>query len=143
MGILSIFTVCLLVVLTWFTARVLYRREVAKLQKSFEQERLEISKLAKKRSGAVQWGKSIEQFIPFTTEFPLPPEDVVFLGMPIDYVGFTDTGSETNCTVHFIEVKSGKAVLSKKQWNIRKAIKEGRIKWHEISVDANPLKSLE
>jgi predicted Holliday junction resolvase-like endonuclease len=143
MEILSILVTCLFTVLTWFTARVFYSKELAKLLASFEEERADISKLAKKRSGAVQWGKSIEQFIPFTTEFPLPPEDVTFLGMPIDYVGFTDTGSETACTVHFIEVKSGKSVLSKKQWNIRKAIREGRVKWHEISVDGNPLKTLD
>jgi len=141
MKLLSIFTVCLLIVLTWFIARVFYRKEIARLHTFFEQERAEISKLAKKRSGAVQWGKSIEQFIPFTSEFPLPPEDVVFLGMPIDYVGFTDTDNEKSCTVHFIEVKSGKSVLSKKQWNIRKAIREGRVQWHEVSVEANPLKN--
>ena len=92
---------------------------------------------AKKRSTAVQWGKSIEHFVPFTSKFPIPAEDVSFLGMPIDYVGFTDTGSKTKCAVHFVEVKSGNAFLMDKQKNIRTAILEKRVHWHEISIAGN------
>ena len=92
---------------------------------------------SKFRSSAVNWGKSIEHFVPFMTKFPLPPEDVVFLGMPIDYVGFTDTESAKKCKVHFVEVKSGVSFLSTKQKNIKKAIEEGRVVFHEIAVDAN------
>ena len=92
---------------------------------------------AKKRSTAVQWGKSIEHFVPFTSKFPIPAEDVSFLGMPIDYVGFTDTGSKTKCAVHFVEVKSGNAFLMDKQKNIKTAILEKRVHWHEISIAGN------
>lgn len=106
-------------------------------QESFEKEKAVIRKDAQKRSGAVQWGKTIEHFVPFMTRFPIPPEDVIFLGMPIDYVGFTHTGSPTKCEVHFVEVKSGNAFLMNKQKNIKKAIKEGRVYWHEIAVDSN------
>jgi len=113
---------------------------VQNLKEQFEKERSEIRIDAKKRSGAVQWGKTIEHFVPFMTEFPVPPEDVVFLGMPIDYVGFTDTGSKTKCSVHFVEVKSGNAFLMGKQKNIKKAIQEGRVYWHEIAVDGNRVK---
>lgn len=101
------------------------------------QEVAKARKDSKFRSSAANWGKTIEHFVPFMTKFPIPPEDVVFLGMPIDYVGFTDTGSKTKCTVHFLEVKSGSAFLSDKQKNIKKAIQEGRIQFHEISVDHN------
>jgi predicted Holliday junction resolvase-like endonuclease len=113
---------------------------VQNLKEQFEKERSEIRIDAKKRSGAVQWGKTIEHFVPFMTEFPVPPEDVVFLGMPIDYVGFSDTGSKTKCSVHFVEVKSGNAFLMGKQKNIKKAIQEGRVYWHEIAVDGNRVK---
>ena len=74
------------------------------------------------------------------SEFPVPPEDCTFLSMPIDYVGFTDTGSKTKCSVHFVEVKSGSSFLMGKQKNIKKAIEEGRVHWHEISVDGNNVK---
>ena len=103
----------------------------------FEKERALIRKDAKKRSGAVQWGLAIENFVPFMDDFPLRPEDVTFLGKPIDYVGYKNTGSKTKCEVHFIEVKSGNAFLLPKQKNIKKAIQEGRVYWHEVRVDAN------
>ena len=114
--------------------------EIENLKQEFEKERAEIRRDARKRSGAVQWGKTIEHFVPFMTDFPVPAEDVVFLGMPIDYVGFTDTASKTKCSVHFVEVKSGNSFLIGKQKNIKKAIQEGRVHWHEIAVDGNKVK---
>jgi predicted Holliday junction resolvase-like endonuclease len=91
----------------------------------------------KKRSGAVRWGKTIEHFAPFTSEFPIPVEDVVFLGMPIDFIGFTKTAKPDECRVHFIEVKSNSAFLSKKQEAIKEAIKQGRVDWHEVTLEGN------
>lgn len=118
--------------------------EIKRLQDQIEQtaaahivEKAKVKKDSTFRSSAVNWGKSIEHFVPFMTKFPVPPEDVVFLGMPIDYVGFTHTDSKTMCEVHFIEVKSGNSILMTKQRNIKKAIQEGRVKWHEISVESN------
>jgi len=70
-------------------------------------------------------------------EFPIPTEDVTFLGKPIDYVGYTNTDSRDQCEVHFIEVKSGRSQLMKHQRNIKEAIKAGRVHWHEIRVDSN------
>jgi len=118
--------------------------EIKRLQDQIEQtaaahivEKAKVRQDSKFRSSAVNWGKSIEHFVPFMTKFPLPPEDVVFLGMPIDYVGFTDTESAKKCKVHFVEVKSGVSFLSTKQKNIKKAIEEGRVIFHEIAVDSN------
>lgn len=123
------------------------KQEIKDLKDTIERKDVElIDKVAKARkdskfrSSAANWGKSIEHFVPFMTKFPLPPEDVVFLGMPIDYVGFTDTGSKTKCVVHFLEVKSGSAQLSDKQRNIKRAIEEGRVQFHEIVVDRNRVK---
>jgi predicted Holliday junction resolvase-like endonuclease len=67
------------------------KSHIRELEESFALERTKIRKDAQFRSSAVNWGKTIEHFVPFMTEFPIPVEDVVFLGMPIDYVGFTDT----------------------------------------------------
>ena len=120
------------------------RRKVETVQKQlqdaeqdFEKQRSAIRIDAKKRSGAVQWGLAIENFAPFLDTFPLRPEDVTFLGKPIDYVGYKKTDSPTECSVHFIEVKSGKSQLLKHQRNIKKAIQEGRVHWHEIRVKSN------
>ncbi|QQO91690.1 endonuclease [Flavobacterium phage vB_FspM_immuto_2-6A] len=120
------------------------KAEIRKLEDLIVEKELELVEEVKKarkdskfRSSAVNWGKSIEHFVPFMTKFPVPPEDVVFLGMPIDYVGFTDTESSKKCKVHFIEVKSGVSFMSTKQKNIKKAIEEGRIEFHEIAVESN------
>ena len=117
-----------------------FKRKIKKLKEEFEIQKDWIKIDAKKRSGAVQWGKTIEHFVPFTNKFPVPAEDCTFLGMPIDYVAFSDTRSKTKCSVHFVEVKSGSSFLMGKQKNIKKAIQEGRVHWHEISVDGNSIK---
>ena len=114
--------------------------KITEKETEFQKERGVIRADAKKRSGAVQWGKSIEHFVPFMDKFPVPVEDCQFLGMPIDYVAFSNTGSKTKCSVHFVEVKSGSAFLMGKQKNIKKAIQEGRVHWHEITVDGNTIK---
>lgn len=119
---------------------IFYTLKIKKLKDDFDDERALIKIDAKRRSGAVQWGKTIEHFVPFMTDFPVPAEDCTFLGMPIDYVAFTDTKSKTKCAVHIIEVKSGSSFLMSKQRNIKKAIEEGRVHWHEISVDGNTVK---
>jgi predicted Holliday junction resolvase-like endonuclease len=106
-------------------------------------EKAKVKKDSTFRSSAVNWGKTIEHFVPFMTKFPVPAEDVVFVGMPIDYVGFTDTDSKTKCKVHFIEVKSGNSILSAKQRNIKKAVEEGRVTFHEVAVDANRAEIIE
>ena len=103
----------------------------------FEEQKISIRKDAQKRSGAVIWGKSIEHLIPFTSTFPVPVEDCKFLGMPIDYVAFSNTDSKQKSSIHFIEVKSGTSTLMKKQKNIKEAVEKGRIYWHEISVESN------
>lgn len=113
------------------------RTEATTIAESFEKERVKIHENSKFRSAAANWGFTIENFVPFIDTFPIPSEDVNFLGKPIDFVGFTNTGSATKCEVHFIEVKSGSAFLSQKQKNIKKAIQEGRVKWHEVRVEGN------
>lgn len=118
------------------------KEKIKGIEEAFNIERAKIRKDAKFRSSAVNWGKTIEHFVPFMEKFPIPPEDVVFLGMPIDYVGFSNTTSKTKCEVHFVEVKSGSSFLMGKQKNIKKAIEEGRVYWHEIAVKSNtPKKS--
>lgn len=138
--------IILLVILVAFLAAALYlvqlqltdaKTALITKDATHEIEKAKVKKDSTFRSSAVNWGKTIEHFVPFMTKFPVPPEDVVFLGMPIDYVGFTKTESKTQCEVHFIEVKSGNSILMGKQRNIKKAIQEGRVYWHEIAVDGN------
>ena len=84
------------------------RDEIRRLEHEIEEtaaahiiEKAKVKKDSTFRSSAVNWGKTIEHFVPFMTKFPIPAEDVVFLGMPIDYVGFTNTESKTKCEVQW------------------------------------------
>ena len=49
--------------------------KITEKETEFQKERGVIRADAKKRSGAVQWGKSIEHFVPFMDKFPVPVED--------------------------------------------------------------------
>jgi predicted Holliday junction resolvase-like endonuclease len=111
------------------------KKAEAMLAKWKEKEEKTIREDAYQRSRAVSFGKTIEHYVPFMENFPVDPKDAKFFGKPIDYVAFTEMGSKSNCAVHFIEVKSGSSNLNSRQDNIKKAIIEGRIHWHEYNVD--------
>ena len=138
---ISLLVIAVLIYLVNMSKAEIKRLEDIIVNKEVEllEEVAKARKDSKFRSSAANWGKTIEHFVPFTTKFPIPPEDVNFLGMPVDYIGFTDTESNTECKVHFIEVKSGSAFLSQKQKNIKRAIQEGRVLFHEIVVDQNKI----
>jgi predicted Holliday junction resolvase-like endonuclease len=65
---------------------------------------------------------------PFLANFPYDPKQAHFLGMPVDYVVFTDD------EVVFLEVKSGQAVLSKRQQQIKDLILKGKVSWKEYRI---------
>ena len=116
------------------------KSKVDKQVLDFNKERGEIRRDAAFKSSAINWGMTIENFVPFMDEFPVPPETAIFMAKPIDYVSFTDTHDPEKCAVHIIEVKSGKSQLLKHQRNIKNAIKKGRVHWHEVRVAANAQK---
>lgn len=135
-------TTFFIIVLIWTVIYLLKRidnlkKKYTQQQEDFKKREQLIKKDAKKRSSAVKWGLTIENFVPFMSKFPIPAEDAHFLGKPIDYVGYTDINYKDKCEVHFIEVKSGKSQLLKHQTNVKHAIQQGRVKWHEVRVDSN------
>jgi len=116
--------------------------ELAEKDASHIVEKAKVKKDSKFKSSAVSWGFTVENFVPFIDTFPVPSEDVNFLGKPIDFIGFTKTDSRSDCEVHFIEVKSGQSALSQKQRNIKIAVEQGRVRWHEVRVAANTTKDV-
>jgi|TARA_B110000908_G_scaffold112869_1_gene132359 predicted Holliday junction resolvase-like endonuclease len=115
--------------------KIAQRKAESYLAKWKVKEERKIREDAYVRSRAVSFGKTIEHYVPFMEDFPVKPGDVQFFGKPIDYIAFSDRGSKSKCSVHFIEVKSGKSGLNNHQKNIKAAIQEGRIHWHEFTVD--------
>jgi predicted Holliday junction resolvase-like endonuclease len=84
--------------------------------------------LSQKKSSEVRLGHVAEKVAPFLDNFPYDPEKITFLGMPIDYISFEKD------KITFIEVKSGKSRLSKKQRQIRDIVLEGKVAWDEIRI---------
>jgi predicted Holliday junction resolvase-like endonuclease len=91
---------------------------------------------AANRSYAVHMGKITEHLIPFHLHFPFNPKDVRFIGSPIDLIVFDGISAESdNVEIFFVEIKTGKSVLSKRQKQIKSAVQNKSITWHEINID--------
>ena len=87
---------------------------------------------AVRRSRAVLGGLAGEQLAPMLPGFPCDAADVRFVGKPVDYVAFpgmSDGGRVEE--VVFIEVKTGSAGLSRREKEIRDAVRSGRVRWAE------------
>ena len=84
--------------------------------------------LSQKKSSEVITGQIAEKLAPFLSDFKHNPQNAIFLGQPIDYLVF---GKEE---IVFVEIKSGKAQLTKKQRNIRDLIKNNKVSWEEIRI---------
>lgn len=84
------------------------------------------------RSTAIQRGKYTEQLAPFMPEFPFNPRDCRFLGSPVDLVVFSGLSDGDVREVVFVEIKTGKSQLSKREKQIKAAIDAGAVRWQEI-----------
>jgi predicted Holliday junction resolvase-like endonuclease len=93
------------------------------------------------KSRSILRGKTTEQLVPLTEEFlkEFIPSDAKFLGSPIDYVIFSGAGSITDgedkeIEIVFMDIKTGKAKLTKVQRAIKKAVEERRIRWKTLEL---------
>jgi predicted Holliday junction resolvase-like endonuclease len=92
--------------------------------------------LSQKKSSEVRTGKIAEQIAPFLADYPRNPRTARFIGDPIDFVHFDED------KVTFVEVKSGKSQLSKKQRGIRDMIKDGKVEFiiYRVEGETPPTK---
>jgi len=120
----------LLIIVAWRTSN---------LRDDFQKERWEhqaaMSKLlSQKKSSEVRTGFIAEHLAPFLKGFPVDvmrkDVDIVPMGNPMDYMIFTPT------KVIMVEIKSGKARLSKKQRTFQK-LAEGSdvLDFHLMRID--------
>ncbi len=89
--------------------------------------------LGQKKSSEVRTGKITEQIAPFLADYPRNPRTARFIGDPIDFIHFDED------KVTFVEVKSGKSQLSKKQRGIRDMIKAGKVEFVIYRVEGDTL----
>jgi predicted Holliday junction resolvase-like endonuclease len=80
-------------------------------------------------------GKVYEQLLPYLPDFPYNPKDVRFLGSPVDLVVFDGLDRGLVERVVFIEVKTGQSNLTRRERQVRDAVKAGRVDWLELRRD--------
>ena len=102
--------------------------EVLKQTTRFQEDQYE-KLLSQKKSSEVRTGKITEQLSPFLADYPLNPKTAKFVGDPIDFIHFDDD------KITFVEVKSGKSQLNKRQRQIRDLIKEGKVEFTIYRVE--------
>jgi len=95
----------------------------------------EIRRDAIEKSKAVIAGKVSEHFIPYLPEFRYNPKDARFIGSPVDLIVFDGLDEGDSRKIVFVEVKSGKSTLSKRERLIRDAIEQKRVEWVVLRVE--------
>jgi predicted Holliday junction resolvase-like endonuclease len=108
------------VLIVWLTYKLASLRANLKWQKNLVSLRKSIAD--QQRAGIK--GKVSETFAPFLEGFPFKPSECKFLGDPIDYVVFEGLDERDIKGIHFLDVKSGGARLSKHQKQIKDLIDE-------------------
>ena len=85
---------------------------------------------------SVLGGKFSEQIVTLLPHFPkdLKASEARFLGDPIDFVFFKGKDEQNITEVVFLEVKSGKSQLNPIEKQLREAIEQKRVSWHEYRV---------
>ncbi len=106
-------------------AELLLRQWKEENTKQIRQEAIEKSK-------SVITGKITEHFVPYLPGFSFNPKDTRFLGSPIDLIVFDGLDHGNLKGIWLVEVKTGSSSLSKKQRQVRDAVRDLRVKWLEI-----------
>jgi predicted Holliday junction resolvase-like endonuclease len=97
-------------------------------------EVLAARKDAVRRSRSALTGQVSEQLAPYLPEFPWNPNEVRFVGKPIDFIVFKGMDAKLVDEVVFVEVKAGEGGLSPVERSLRDAIQDKRVSWAEWRV---------
>ena len=89
---------------------------------------------AVRRSQAVITGKVSEQLLPYLPGFTFNPKDVRFLGSPVDFVVFDGLAAGRLERIVFVEAKTGAAVLTERESQVRDIVTARRVEWSEWRI---------
>lgn len=89
------------------------------------------------RSRASLGGKFSENLSPYFPNFPFHPTEMRWLGSPVDYIVFKGMDNDVINEIVFLEIKSGKSVLTAREKQIKKLIEEKKVSWKEYKVPEN------
>lgn len=86
------------------------------------------------RSRASLGGKFSENLSPYFPDFPFHPTEMRWLGSPVDYIIFKGMDNDKIEELIFLEIKSGKSVLTAREKQIKKLIEEKKVSWKEYNL---------
>jgi len=99
-------------------------------EKELREERKAISKRSKKATETINIGFILERIAPSMKEFRFERSDCRSLFDPIDYIVFDGLSrKESVSKILFVEIKTGKASLTKKEKGIRNLVENKRVIW--------------
>lgn len=109
--------------------KVLYEKWRAEAEEAIRRD-------AVKRSEAVVKGRVAEQLAPIYIfkSLKINPKDLRFIGSPVDYVAFKGLSDGSPSEVVFIEVKTGKSSLSKKERDVKRLVESRKVRWLTIRI---------
>lgn len=114
-----------------WSERELERLSSEKAKAMFDQWRIkyedEIRRDAIERSKSVILGKVTEHLVPYLPNFNFNPKDVRFIGSPVDLIVFDGLDEGELRRIVFVEVKSGKSTLSKREKMVKEAIEKKKV----------------
>lgn len=89
----------------------------------------------KNRVRGVMTGQGYEKLFPFMKDCKYVPNDMRFLGSPLDFVVFDGLTKEQEVNVVFLEIKTGKSALTAREKAIRDAIDNKRITFECLTIE--------
>ena len=99
-------------------------------------DKKKLRKDAVKRSKAVINGQVAEQIAPFLPDFPANPSDARFIGKPVDFIVFSGLSeNEKIDEILFVEVKTGKSLLSEREKEEKKEKEKGNVRYVEYRIN--------
>lgn len=84
--------------------------------------------LSQKKSSEVRLGKTAENLAPFIDGWLYDPGDFRFIGNPVDGISINDD------SIVFVEIKTGRARLTKSQKHAKQLIKEGKVYFETFRI---------
>ncbi len=132
------FIILVLVVVFLFSVFIAYR--IGKKNGAFQKDIWWKNELPNHRKDAILKSRSVlrgnfsEQLAPFLPDFNYSPTECKFLGKPIDFLVFQGLDENQINEIIFVEVKSGKSKLSKREKSLKDAVENKKVRWEEYRV---------
>lgn len=147
-GIL-LFSILIYLVLKEKSKRNKLEQKIECLEEQIRSDAVVIAKKIKdQRSDAIKQSKNVimgqtsEELAPLLPSFSYYGGDTRHLGSPIDFIVFNNLSNEPEegeaspppVEIVFIEVKTGKGKLSRREARVKDAVVNRRVKWEELKL---------